>query len=67
MAYYQCQGQVVRPFGEGRALKELTERYGVPMVELPIDPELEEFVGRIQEYDGPVLEGVREITRILER
>lgn len=67
MAYYQCQGQVVRPFGDGRALKELTERYGVPMVELPIDPELEEFVGRIQEYDGPVLEGVREITRILER
>ncbi|ACB39361.1 P-loop NTPase [Pyrobaculum neutrophilum] len=53
MAYVECGGGRVYPFGRGDDARRLAERLGAALVELPIDPELESYVGRIGEYRGP--------------
>ncbi|MFP3261101.1 MAG: hypothetical protein RXQ22_09595 [Sulfolobus sp.] len=44
LAYIECVGKVVKPFGE-------YEGFG-----LPIDPNLEDYIGRIQGYEGIIKE-----------
>jgi len=48
MAYMECDGKTVKPFGD-------YEGFG-----LPLDPDLENYVGRIQDYEGPVRAKVAE-------
>jgi len=55
MAYLRHGNEILRPFGESRAAQELGARYGMRVLELPIDPGLEGYVGRIMEYRGEVL------------
>lgn len=66
MAYYDCDGnKKVRPFGDERAVNELAKKYGLKYAELPIDPSLEEYIGRIDQYDGVVRQKVIEFSRDL--
>lgn len=66
MAYYDCEGgKKVRPFGDERAVNELVKKYGLEYTELPIDPLLEDYIGRIDKYDGVVKQKVIELARDL--
>lgn len=49
MAYFKCDDKVVKPFGDFNG-----------DVLLPIDPEIENYVGRIQEYEGEVKRVIKE-------
>lgn len=53
LAYMDCDGKVVKPFGE-------YEGFG-----LPIDPNLEDYIGRIQDYEGIVKEKLKEFVQKL--
>ncbi|WP_373468348.1 P-loop NTPase [Acidianus infernus] len=53
LAYMDCDGKVVKPFGE-------YEGFG-----LPIDPSIEEYIGRIQDYEGAVKEKLKEFIQSL--
>ncbi|MEZ0247807.1 MAG: P-loop NTPase [Thermoproteus sp.] len=61
MSYVQCGGSRVYPFGDPKkaadAFSSKTER----VVELPIDPELEGYVGRIAQYKGPVYAAIKDL------
>jgi hypothetical protein len=48
LAYIDCGGKVVKPFGE-------YDGFG-----LPIDPSIEDYIGRIQDYEGIVKEKLKE-------
>ncbi len=61
MAYFDC-GKVVRPFGDVENVKALSEKYGVSLLEMPIDPNVEDYIGNIQGYNGPLKERVKELT-----
>ncbi|MCU7787561.1 P-loop NTPase [Pyrobaculum sp. 3827-6] len=61
MAYVECGGAKVYPFGRGDGAAELAQRHGIPVYEVPIDPELENYVGRIYEYKGPVAQALRQL------
>jgi len=49
MSYFNCGNEKVRPFGDFQG-----------DVNLPIDPSLEDYIGRIQEYGGEVKNVLRE-------
>ncbi|MFP3199731.1 MAG: P-loop NTPase [Thermoproteus sp.] len=59
MAYVDCGGSRIYPFGRGEDARRLAESVGAPVHEAPIDPSLEDYVGRIHEYRGPVADVVR--------
>lgn len=62
MAYYNCENEVIRPFGDINVVKELVRRYDVRrVVEIPIDPNVEDYVGKIQEYRGEIKEKIKNI------
>lgn len=52
MAYINCGNNIIRPFGDNMHTKELAKKYDINLIELPIDPEIENFVGKIYEYNG---------------
>ena len=52
MAYINCDGKVVRPWGVAKG-----------DLELPLDPTIEDYVGRIYEYKGEVRQKVEEFVR----
>ncbi|MCI2415745.1 MAG: P-loop NTPase [Candidatus Aramenus sp.] len=55
MAYMDCgDDKVARPFGDLKNAEDLAKRYNAPVVELPIDPSLESYIGKVHEYDGVV-------------
>jgi len=49
MSYFNCGNEKVKPFGDFQG-----------DINLPIDPTLEDYIGRIQEYDGEVKKVLRE-------
>jgi len=49
MSYFNCGNEKVRPFGDFQR-----------DINLPIDPSLEDYIGRIQEYEGEVKNVLRE-------
>ncbi|AEE93110.1 chromosome partitioning ATPase [Acidianus hospitalis W1] len=53
LAYIECGGKVVKPFGE-------YEGFG-----LPIDPNLEDYIGRIQDYEGIIKEKLKEFIKTI--
>ncbi|TRM74342.1 ATP-binding protein [Sulfolobus sp. B1] len=61
MSYFNCGDKVVRPFGDVKIIKELSEKYGIKFFELPIDTEIEAFIGNIQNYNGVVRQRIREL------
>lgn len=65
MAYLECNGQRVYPFGRGEDAKRLGESVGARVYEIPIDPSLEEYIGRLHEYQGSVLKAVGNMARDL--
>ncbi|EZQ01594.1 ATP-binding protein [Candidatus Acidianus copahuensis] len=54
MAYFDCNGEIVRPFGEMNGVRSLANEYNVNFFEFPIDPNVEDYVGKIIEYKGSV-------------
>lgn len=59
MAYYNCGGSIVRPFGDLSAVNEVVKKYSVKkVVEIPIDSNIEDFIGRIQDYKGEIREEI---------
>ena len=52
MAYINCEGKVVRPWGEMKG-----------DLELPLDPTLEDYIGKIQDYRGEVRDKVEQFVR----
>lgn len=65
MAYVECGGARIHPFGRGDEARRLGEDIGARVYEIPIDPSLEDYVGRLHEYKGPVAEAVRDVARAL--
>ncbi|AEA13670.1 hypothetical protein TUZN_2215 [Thermoproteus uzoniensis 768-20] len=65
MAYLDCGGSRVYPFGRGDEARRLGEAVGAPVYEVPVDPSLEDYVGRIHEYRGPVADAVRKVAERL--
>lgn len=65
MAYVECGGQKVYPFGSGERVRTLAESLGVPLVEIPIEPRLEEYIGRIHEYRGPLADAVGRLSEAI--
>jgi len=59
MAYVRCNGAVIYPFGRGNEVKKLADTHRIPLIEVPIDPQLEEYIGQIYRYRGPVYEVVQ--------
>lgn len=56
MAFMKCDHEVVKPFGSTDWAIELARKYGIEVVkELPIDPAIEEYIGKINEYSGQLL------------
>ena len=56
MAFMACGNEVVKPFGDTRWAIELARKYGIEVVrELPIDPAIEDYVGRIGDYKGKLM------------
>jgi Mrp family chromosome partitioning ATPase len=53
LAYIECVGKVVKPFGE-------YEGFG-----LLIDPNLEDYIGRIQDYEGIIKEKLKEFIKTI--
>jgi hypothetical protein len=52
MAYFKCGNEIIRPFGEFKG-----------DLELPIDPAIEDYVGRIHEYYGEVRSKIEEFVK----
>ncbi|MGC8583843.1 MAG: P-loop NTPase [Thermoproteus sp.] len=65
MAYLDCGGSRLYPFGRGDEARRLGEAVGAPVYEVPVDPSLEDYVGRIHEYRGPVADAVRKVAERL--
>jgi len=63
MAYIRCGDNAIYPFGRGDAVRELADRYRIPLVEVPIDPHLEEYVGQLHNYRGLVYSVVERIAK----
>jgi Mrp family chromosome partitioning ATPase len=53
LAYIECVGKVVKPFGEYESIG------------LPIDPNLEDYIGRIQDYEGIIKEKLKEFIKTI--
>ncbi len=64
MSYFDC-GKIVRPFGNIENVKALSEKYNISFLEMPIDPDIENFIGNIQNYNGVLKEKIKELTSIL--
>ncbi|MCY0891342.1 MAG: P-loop NTPase [Nitrososphaerota archaeon] len=63
MAYIECGGARIYPFGRGDEARRLGEDAGARVYEIPIDPSLEDYIGRLHEYRGPIAEAVRDVAR----
>ena len=56
MAFMVCGSETVKPFGDTRWAVELARKYSIETVrELPIDPAIEDYVGRIGNYKGKLI------------
>jgi ATP-binding protein involved in chromosome partitioning len=56
MSFMECNGKRIRPFGEPNWARRIAEEYAIPrIIELPMDPSVEEYVGSIQNYRGNLL------------
>lgn len=65
MSYFDC-GKIVRPFGEIEYVKSLSEKYDIKFIEMPIDPNIENYIGNIQNYRGILMEKIKELTSLYE-
>ncbi|BCU69702.1 P-loop NTPase [Stygiolobus caldivivus] len=65
MAYFDCNGKKARPFGGMDYVKNVSEKYGLSLVEAPIDPEIEDYIGRIHEYNGVVRSKIKEVENLV--
>ncbi|MEM1663667.1 MAG: P-loop NTPase [Candidatus Aenigmatarchaeota archaeon] len=63
MAYVEC-GYVLRPYGQGVEIKELAKSTGAFLIEVPIDPALEDYVGRFHQYRGPLYRAVERVWKL---
>ncbi len=61
MSYFNCDNKVVRPFGGMDTVKQVSNKYGIKFHELPIDTEIETFIGNIQSYNGIVKQRIKEL------
>lgn len=52
MCYLNSPNGQIYPFGKPEIVEKLGREHGIRVECLPVDPELEEFSGRIQEYSG---------------
>jgi ATP-binding protein involved in chromosome partitioning len=68
MSYIQHGASIIRPFGDVSMAYELGKRYGLSIIELPIDPSLENYIGSIINYRGELLSRLEQIVReIIEK
>jgi len=58
MAYLMCKGEKIRPFGWPRELEDLKSRVK-HVLELPLDPSLEDHIGNLAKYRGEVFQAVK--------
>ncbi|AKV75302.1 ATP-binding protein [Metallosphaera sedula] len=60
MSYIKCGSQIIRPFGNlslhGMGRKQ------PQIIELPMDETLNEFIGKIHEYKGELLDGINKLS-----
>lgn len=59
MCYLKTPEGLIYPFGKPDIVEDLGKKHGIRVEHLPVDPELENFAGRIQEYSGVLKEEVR--------
>lgn len=52
MAFLETKNGLIYPFGNLEPVLKLGEEYGIRVEFLPIDPSIEDFIGRIQDYSG---------------
>ncbi|AWR96796.1 P-loop NTPase [Acidianus sulfidivorans JP7] len=60
MAYLDC-GKIVRPFGKIDNINTISEKYRIKYFELPIDSNVEDYIGNIQNYNGTLREKIKEL------
>ncbi|ARM75286.1 ATP-binding protein [Acidianus manzaensis] len=60
MAYFNCDDKIVKPFGSVNYDELKYEGYSFDkIVEIPIDPKIEDYIGRIQDYSGEIKEKIK--------
>lgn len=65
MAFLEFQNELFYPFGKLDYVYELGREYGVRIECLPIDPSIEDFIGKIQEYSGKLKKSLKFLELIL--
>jgi ATPases involved in chromosome partitioning len=65
MSYMQHGASIIRPFGDVGMAYELGKKYGLSIIELPIDPSLENYIGSIINYRGELLSRLEQIVRAI--
>jgi hypothetical protein len=65
MSYLQHDASIIRPFGDANTAYELGKRYGLSIIELPIDPSLEGYIGSIINYRGELLSKLEQIVKAI--
>jgi ATPases involved in chromosome partitioning len=65
MAYVRCNGTVIYPFGRGDEVRKLADMHRIPLIEVPVDPQLEEHIGQIYNYRGSVYEVIEKFSKML--
>jgi ATP-binding protein involved in chromosome partitioning len=61
MCYLNTPSGPIYPFGKPEFVKKLGVEKGIKVEYLPVDPELEDFSGRIWDYSGLLKEEIRKI------
>ncbi|MCX8172767.1 MAG: P-loop NTPase [Archaeoglobaceae archaeon] len=59
MAFFESQEGLTHPFGKPDLVYKLGEKHGIRVVCLPIDPTVEDFIGRINEYSGKLRDSLK--------
>lgn len=61
MCFFETHNGPFYPFGKPELVEELGKNYGIRVEHLPLDAELESFVGKLHEYSGVLRVKLREI------
>lgn len=61
MAFLETKNGRIYPFGNLEPVLKLGEEYGIRVEFLPIDPSIEDFFGRIQDYSGCIKVALKRI------
>ncbi|MCX8191621.1 MAG: P-loop NTPase [Nitrososphaerales archaeon] len=65
MAFLESPNGPIYPFGKLDYVYEVEKEYGVKVEFLPIDPDIERFIGRIHEYLGQLRKSLKSLELVL--